>query len=170
MGRTNRLVSIRILLALVGFAALAQPAASAEDWITALPRESIHIDLWPGGKKVAVCFVLYVEVWGYGQGPKFRSDMADRDPDIVDESFRQYAIDCGISRVGRLFKGEQLPLSIALNARFPGQYKEVWQALRSLVPNAPGHRSRHEQLDRAAALGAWDRSTGSIHPPDARSH
>jgi hypothetical protein len=36
-----------------------------------------------------------------------------------------------------LFKGEQLPLSIALNARFPGQYKEVWQALRSLVPNAP---------------------------------
>ena len=85
MGRINRLIAIRILLALVGFAALVQRAAGAEDWITALPREPIHVDLWPGGKKVAVCFVLYVEVWGYGQGPKFRSDMADRDPDIVDE-------------------------------------------------------------------------------------
>jgi allantoinase len=137
MGRVNRLVSIRILLALVGLAALAQPAASAEDWITALPREPIHVDLWPGGKKVAVCFVLYVEVWGYGQGPKFRSDMADRDPDIVDEAFRQYAINWGINRVGRLFKEEQLPLSIALNAKFPGRHKEVWDALRFLVPNAP---------------------------------
>ncbi len=137
MGRINRLVSIRILLALFGLAALAQAAASADDWMTALPREPIHVGLWPGGKKVAVCFVLYVEVWGYGQGPKFRSDMADRDPDIVDEAFRQYAIDWGINRVGRLFKEEQLPLSIALNAQFPGQHKEVWEALRLLVPNAP---------------------------------
>jgi len=33
------------------------------------------------------------EVRGYGHGPNFRSDMVDRDPDIVDEWFRQYAID-----------------------------------------------------------------------------
>jgi peptidoglycan/xylan/chitin deacetylase (PgdA/CDA1 family) len=135
--RSNRLVSMGILLALLGLAALAQPAASADDWITALPREPIHVDLWPGGKKVAVCFVLYVEVWGYGQGPKFRSDMADRDPDVVDESFRQYGINWGVDRVGRLFKEEQLPLSIALNAQFPEQHNEVWKALRSLAPNAP---------------------------------
>lgn len=135
--RRNRLVSIGILLAVFGIAALAQPAASADDWITALPREPIHVDLWPRGKKVAVCFVLYVEVWGYGQGPKFRSDIADRDPDIVDESFRQYGIDWGINRVGKLFKEEQLPLSIALNAQFPQQHKELWEALRLLIPNAP---------------------------------
>src|SRR5205085_9824235 len=63
---SKRLISIGIVLALLGVAAFAQPAASAEDWITALPREPIHVDLWPAGKKVAVCFVLYVEVWGYG--------------------------------------------------------------------------------------------------------
>ena len=47
----------------------------ARDWITALPREAIHVEAWPDGAKVAVCFVLYVEVWGYGHGPNFRSDM-----------------------------------------------------------------------------------------------
>jgi len=73
---------------------------------------------WPGGKKVAVCFVLYVEEWGYGHGPNFRSDTAGRDPDVVDESFRQYAIDFGVERVGRVFNEEGAPLSIALNALF----------------------------------------------------
>ncbi len=68
-----------------------QKNAPAEDWITGLPREPIHVAAWPGGKKVAVCFVLYIEVWGYGHGPNFRSDMDGRDPDVVDESFRQYA-------------------------------------------------------------------------------
>lgn len=92
---------------------------------------------WPGGKKVAVCFVLYVEVWGFGHGPNFRSDMTARDPDVVDESFRQYAIQWGISRVGRLFNEESAPLSIALNALFPEQHPDVWKEFRAQVPNAP---------------------------------
>jgi allantoinase len=136
----NCLISVAgILLALVGLAASGELSASADtsDWITGLPREPIHVGVWPGGKKVAVCFVLYVEVWGYGHGPNFRSDMVDRDPDIVDESFRRYAIDWGIARIGRLFKEEQLPLSVALNAQFPEQHPEIWKAFRSLVPNAP---------------------------------
>src|ERR1700687_5559355 len=98
-----------LITALVALIALVASGASVigadnNDWITALPREPIHVAAWPGGKKVAVCFVLYVEVWGYGHGPNFRSDMGNRDPDIVDEAFRQYAIDWGVPRVGRLFK------------------------------------------------------------------
>jgi hypothetical protein len=57
-----------------------------------------------GGKKVAVCFVLYVEVWGFGHGPNFRPDAAARDPNVVDESFRQYAINWGIPWAGAVFK------------------------------------------------------------------
>lgn len=110
---------------------------SMTDWVTALPRQSIHVDAWPGGKKVAVCFVFYVEVWGYGQGPNFRTDMKGRDPDVVNEAFRQYAIDWGVPRVGRLFHDEGVPLSIALNAQFPAQRPEVWKQFRSLVPSAP---------------------------------
>ena len=109
----------------------------ARDWITALPREAIHVEAWPDGAKVAVCFVLYVEVWGYGHGPNFRSDMQGRDPDVVDESFRQYAIHWGIPRVGRLFYEQNLPLSVAVNAQFPSQYPDVWKQFRSVVPNAP---------------------------------
>jgi allantoinase len=65
----------------------------AKDWVTGLPRSAIHVKSWPKGRKVAICFVLYVEVWGYGQGPNLRSDLNGRDPDVVDEAFRQYGID-----------------------------------------------------------------------------
>ncbi len=90
-----------------------------------------------GGRKVAVCFVLYVEVWGFGHGPNFRSDMTGRDPDVVDEAFRQYAIDWGLDRVGRLFNEQQVPLSFALNAQFPEQHPDLWKALRALIPDGP---------------------------------
>jgi len=128
-----------ILLALIGLLSSAGPAIceNASDWITGLPREPIHIQAWPGGKKVAVCFVLYVEVWGFGRGPNFRPDTAARDPDVVDEAFRQYAIDWGIPRIGRLFKEQALPLSIALNALFPEAHPDVWKQFRSLLPQTP---------------------------------
>ena len=107
------------------------------DWMTHLPREPIHITEWPNGKKVAVCFVLYVEEWGLGQGPNFRPDMVGRNPDFVNESFRQYAINWGIVRAGRLFNEQEMPLSIALNALFPQKHPDVWKTFRSLVPKAP---------------------------------
>jgi allantoinase len=131
--------AINVLLIIVALLASAKPALSenSPDWITGLPRQAIHIDAWPGGKKVAVCFVLYVEIWGYGHGPNFRTDMEGRDPDVVDESFRQYAINSGITRVARLFREQNLPLSIALNALFPEQQREIWKEFRSLTPNAP---------------------------------
>ena len=112
-------------------------AQTSTDWITGLPREAMHVKAWPGGKKVAVCFVLYVEVWGHDHGPNFRPDMNGRTPDLVDEAFRQYAIEWGLPRVGRLFKETGVPLSLALNAQFPEQQPAVWKELRALVPKAP---------------------------------
>jgi peptidoglycan/xylan/chitin deacetylase (PgdA/CDA1 family) len=81
--------------------------------------------------------IFYVEVWGRGHGPNLRPDMVARDPDVVDEGFRQYAIDWGIPRVGRLFSEQGMPLSIALNALFPGQHPDVWKELRAALPRAP---------------------------------
>src|SRR5262249_40316304 len=127
------------LLTLLGLLVAANTALAqaAQDWITGLPREPIHVKAWPGGKKVAVCFVLYVEVWGHDPGPNFRPDMNGRTPDVVDEAFRQYAINWGVPRVGRLFKEMGAPLSLALNAQFPEQNPAVWKALRASVPKAP---------------------------------
>ena len=87
------LAAMAMLLAIVGLAMSGGLARGADntDWITAMPREPVRVSVWPGGRKVAVCFVLYVEVWGYGRGPNFRSDMVNRDPDMVDESFRELA-------------------------------------------------------------------------------
>jgi allantoinase len=119
------------------FSAAYAHSQTTQDWITGLPREAIHVAQWPDGKKVAVCFVLYVEVWGHDHGPNFRPDMAGRTPDLVDEAFRQYAILEGVPRVGRLFKEMGAPLSLALNAQFPELHPDIWKDLRSSVPQAP---------------------------------
>src|ERR1700747_3057580 len=75
-------------------------AQDALDWITKFPRPGIHVAPWPGAKKVAVRFALFVEEFGFGQGPVYRPDMTTRNPDLVNEAFRQYAIDWGIPRGG----------------------------------------------------------------------
>jgi peptidoglycan/xylan/chitin deacetylase (PgdA/CDA1 family) len=107
------------------------------DPVTGFAREPIHVAAWPGGRKVAVSFVLFVEEFGLGQGPVFRPDLATRNPDLVNEAFRQYGIDWGIPRVGRLFKELDVPLSVVLNAKFPGDYVSVWKEFRAAQPKAP---------------------------------
>jgi allantoinase len=115
-------------------ATLAQDGA---DWVTRLPREPVPVSAWPSGRKVAVSFALFVEEFGFGQGPVLRPDLATRNPDLVNEAFRQYAIDWGNARVGRLFKELDVPLTIVLNAEFPGKHASVWKELRATQPNAP---------------------------------
>jgi peptidoglycan/xylan/chitin deacetylase (PgdA/CDA1 family) len=131
---------------------------TTRDWITGLPREAMPVKSWPSNKKVAICFVLYVEVWGMGHGPNFRPDMAGRTPDVVNEAFRQYAIEWGLPRVGRLFKEQGVPFSIALNAQFPEQQAATWRQLRGLAPNAPilahGINNSTEQLPLQAGMDA----------------
>src|SRR6476620_6162421 len=87
-------------------------AQQETDWVTKFPRDPVHVASWPGGKKVAVSFALFVEVFGFGQGPVLRPDLVTRNPDLVNEAFRQYAITVGNLRVGRLFKELEVPLSI----------------------------------------------------------
>src|SRR5262245_10375055 len=144
-------------------ATLAQDAA---DWVTAFPRAPIPVAAWPAGRKVAVSFALFVEEFGFGQGPVFRPDLAGRNPDLVNEAFRQYAIDWGIPRVGRLFKELDVPLSIVLNAEFPGRPASVWKEFRASQAKAPiiahgmNNTSRMLPLGRGlAAQKAYVRET-----------
>lgn len=130
----RRFAALLAGLLLIALPATAQPT---KDWVTGLPREAIPVKAWPEGKKVAVAFVLYTEVWGYGHGPNLRPDMVGRTPDVVDEAFRQYGIEWGLPRVGRLFAELKVPISIALSAEFPEQRPDVWKQLRALVPSAP---------------------------------
>jgi peptidoglycan/xylan/chitin deacetylase (PgdA/CDA1 family) len=115
----------------------ASVAQDSADWVTRFPREPVHISAWPGGKKVAVSFALFVEVFGFGQGPVLRPDLATRNPDLVNEAFRHYAITAGNLRVGRLFKELDVPLSIVLNATFPATYPSIWKEFRAAQAKAP---------------------------------
>src|SRR5262245_13375686 len=112
-------------------------AQESADWVTAFPRTPVQVTAWPGGRKVAVSFALFVEQFGFGQGPVLRPDLASRSPDLVNEAFRQYAIDWGITRVGRLFKELDVPLTVVLNAEFPAKHARVWKEFRTSQPNAP---------------------------------
>jgi hypothetical protein len=106
-------------------------AQSRTDWVTKFPSDPVHVAAWPAGKKVAVSFALFVEVFGFGQGPVLRPDLAARNPDLVNEAFRQYAITWGNLRVGRLFKELDVPLSVVLNAAFPVAQPSIWKEFRA---------------------------------------
>ncbi len=82
-----------------------------------------------------------------------RPDLATRSPDLVNEAFRQYAIDWGIARVGRLFKELDVPLSIVLNAEFPGKHASVWKEFRASQPNAPIIAHGMNNTSRTLPLG-----------------
>ena len=139
----TRTAGVRGFVAGLVFLAVAQlPCGSAfaqerTDWVTKFPLDPVRVAAWPGGKKVAVSFALFVEVFGFGQGPVLRPDLAARNPDLVNEAFRQYAITEGNLRVGRLFKDMDVPLTIVLNAAFPAAQPATWKEFRALQPNAP---------------------------------
>src|SRR5205823_11554484 len=128
-------------------------AQDGSDWVTRLPREPVHVATWPAGKKVAVSFALFVEEFGFGQGPVFRPDLASRNPDLVNEAFRQYAIDWGLARVGRLFQELDVPLSLVLDGEFPGKHASVWKDLRAAQPNAPIIAHGMNNTNRMLPLG-----------------
>jgi len=69
-----------LLVVHLPFAALAQDGI---DWVTGFPRDPVHVVAWPTGRKVAVGFALFVEEFGFGQGPVFRLDLAIRSPDVA---------------------------------------------------------------------------------------
>jgi len=123
------------------------------EWVTGFAREPIRVAAWPAGRKVAVSFALFVEEFGFGQGPVLRPDLASRNPDLVNEAFRQYAIDWGIARVGRLFKELDVPLSIVLNAEFPDKHASVWKEFRGTQPSAPIIAHGMNNTNRMLPLG-----------------
>src|SRR5215469_6416866 len=93
--RTSHVTAIfAFLFALHGPIGVAA-AQGARDWVTGFPREPVRVAAWPGGKKVAVSFVLFVEQFGFGQGPVIRPDLTSRNPDLTNEAFRQYGITFG---------------------------------------------------------------------------
>jgi hypothetical protein len=137
MGRSMLALLATLALIFPVFVPSARIAQETTDPVTGFSREPIHVASWPGGKKVAVSFALFVEQYGFGQGPVYRPDLAGRNPDLVNEAFRQYGIDWGVVRIGRLFKELDTPLTIVLNAEFPAKHPSVWQELRASQPNAP---------------------------------
>jgi allantoinase len=142
--------AVLLLAAQLPGAALAQESV---DRVTGFARQAVPVATWPSDKKVAVSFALFVEEFGFGQGPVFRPDMVTRNPDLVNEAFRQYGIDWGVTRLGRLFKELDVPLTIVLNAEFPGAHPSVWKEFRAVQPHAPIVAHGMNNSNRGLPLG-----------------
>ena len=153
----RRFITTLALLCAIGAAWRCALAQDGPDWVTKFPRKEVHVAAWPGGKKVAVSFALFVEVFGFGQGPILRPDLATRNPDLVNEFFRQYAITTGNLRVARLFKELDVPLTIVLNAAFPDALPAVWKEFREIQAKAPivahGMNNSNDILPLGRGLG-----------------
>ena len=77
--RRRDFIGAALLAAMLPAASVAQESI---DRVTGFAREPVHVAAWPSGKKVAVSFALFVEEFGFGQGPVFRPDLATRNPDL----------------------------------------------------------------------------------------
>jgi allantoinase len=128
-------------------------AQDVAERVTGFARAPLHVAAWPRGRKVAVSFALFVEEFGFGQGPVYRPDLAARNPDLVNEAFRQYGIEWGTARVGRLFRELDVPLTVVLNAEFPAAYPAVWREFRATQPNAPIVAHGMNNSNRGLPLG-----------------
>ena len=127
-------------------------AQETTDWVTKFPREPIRVSAWSGGKKVAVSFALFVEVFGFGQGPVLRPDLMSRNPDLVNEAFRQYAISAGNLRVARLFKE-----LARVERQVPRHVSCSMEGISRAPADGADRRSRHEQQQRHSAARARSR-------------
>ena len=140
-------------------------AQEAIDRVTGFARSPVHVGVWPRqkGRGQLCTFRGGVRL---GRGPGLPPDLAARDPDLVNEAFRQYAIDWGIARVGRALKELDVPLTIVLNAEFPGKYPSVWKDFRAAQPNAPIIAHGMNNTTRMLPLGRGTRGAKGVHPPD----
>ena len=68
--RTPFIAALTLLLGIHVLSGVAV-AQDGTDWVTKFPREPVRVAAWPGGKKVAVGFALFVEVFGFGLGRSF---------------------------------------------------------------------------------------------------
>jgi len=70
-----------VLLSVLGLLTAPRPRSARRPWIGSPTPRVRRCRSRPGRtQEGGVCFVLYVEVWGKGQGPNFRPDMAARNP------------------------------------------------------------------------------------------
>src|SRR5262249_18009778 len=84
-------------------------------------------------------------------------------------AFCQYAIAWGIARVGRLFKELDVPLSVVLNAEFPGRHGPVWK-VAPIIAHGMNNTNRMLPLGRGlAAQKAYTREPWISSPAQPAS-
>ncbi len=72
--------------------------------------------LWPGGKRLALYFVLGVEDYDFGEGLTEDLLQGASCPDYVNTSWRDYGNRVGVFRIFDLFRSFRLPVSLLLNS------------------------------------------------------
>ena len=101
---------------------------------------------WPGGKRLALYFVLNVETFGFGVeiGPVFGNPLPM--PDHRNWSWREYGNRVGFWRMLELFDQLGIPLSHQVNSYLYDTHPEIMNAIRERGDEIIGHgRTNSEQ-------------------------
>ena len=105
------------------------------------------------GKKVAVSFALFVETFGFGQGPVFRPDLATRNPDLVNEAFRQYADRLGHPARRPAVQGARRSAHHGAERGVSRRTSGGMEGIPRLAADCADHRPWHEQHQPLMPIG-----------------
>ncbi|MDF2797302.1 MAG: polysaccharide deacetylase [Devosia sp.] len=94
---------------------------------------------WPGGKGLAVYFVMGVEEYVFGEGLTEDIFPGASKPDFANTSWRDYGNRVGAIRLIDLFRAENVPLSILLNTEVYEHAPELMQHARANNCTIIGH-------------------------------
>src|SRR6516162_5524645 len=145
---------------------LLSPAAAQAtiDAVTGFQRNPAHVAAWPGGKKVAVSFALFVEAFGFGQGPVFRPDLASRNPRSRERGFPRIRNPLGHCASRAAVQGVG---GSAQRRAERGISTEISLGLEGVPRDAAegaDHRAWHQQHQPAAAARSRSRRAEGLYP------
>src|SRR5437899_1966028 len=117
---------------------------------------------WPGGKTLALWIIPNVEVWQFDSpaGAAISPNTANRVPDVINYSWRDYGIRVGLWRIAEVLDAAGVRATVALNARvcdvFPKAVEEMkrrgWEFMGiPLHPFLTGQPWRTPYLKKAIA-------------------
>lgn len=85
---------------------------------------------WPGGKRLALCFVINVEYYAFGKGPSMDNAVDNAPPTQRNYAWRDYGNRVGLWRMFKLFDELRLPAAFNVNTLLYRYQPDVFEPMR----------------------------------------
>jgi allantoinase len=102
---------------------------------------------WPGNKTLAVWIAPNVEVWHYDlpSGQAVTPNTANRVPDVVNFSWREYGIRVGLWRLADVLDANGMKATVALNSQFCETFPKAMDEMKKRGWEFMGHGTTNSE-------------------------